>query len=375
MEEKKPGGKRALSVLLAVLLVAAAGFAVYVNRNTAFISSALQLFVPGAKTDLSLGLEEADEYSYAKLDDQIVIARPDGVAAYDRALEEQWSIAISGDAPTVKTSGRYALVFYANSTQAVLANGKNNVPIATEYNIIGGSVNDDGYFALVTEEQGFKSQVIVYAPDGTVQYKWHSADQYVVGAEVSPKNNAMVVSTLNFDEGAAAGSLVFFDFSKTEPVRTFDFTGNLVLDLKYYDQNNIVAVGDQALSAFHADGYRQWEVKYDAKTLFTYNTDGDNIVLALGNTGASTDKTAVQVYTPDGKLKGEFTNNGEVVGLDVNKNRILVAGTRDLKTISESGKQQRSFNVGKEIKRAFLFDNSKTAFAVTSSMAQIVQLD
>ena len=127
-------------------------------------------------------------------DARAVIGTKEGINVYSHSLKSEKSAAFSGENPVIKHNGDKILVFHKGSEKAFFMNGKKNIPITASGNILTGAVNENGYFALLTEEKGFKAEIVVYDKNGEEFYKWHSAENFVTDITLSPSNTAFAAS-------------------------------------------------------------------------------------------------------------------------------------------------------------------------------------
>lgn len=359
--------------LLIIALIAVFAAAIFINRHPKIMLESIRLFNSDYDTP-SITFERSDCYGFEKGEKNIVAAYTDSVKAYDSSLNEKWSILTSGDNPEVKTGGKNTLVYYGAEKRASVRINDKNIFITTDYPILNGFINESGYFALVTEEKGFKSQIIVYDEKGNEIYKWHSADCYVTGAVISDDCKTMAANTVFYDESGISSKVMMFSFTESKPFSEIVKNDTLILDVKFIGRKKLLITGDLKTGVYNTDGTNLWEEDYSDKQLFTYNCDDDNIILAVGNTASSTEKVSVKIFSHSGKLKGEYVHNGEVIGIDTADGKILVYGKRNLVLISDGGREKNNIDLNLDIRTAFLFDDGKTVFAVSNSVGKIYYL-
>jgi dipeptidyl aminopeptidase/acylaminoacyl peptidase len=266
------------------------------------------------------------------------------------------------------------LVFYPSEKKAILKNKKDEKNITTSYYILNGTVNKNGYYAFVTEEKGFKSQVIVYDNKGNELYKWHSADDYITDVSISDDNTKMVVTAFTNDENKIKSSVMVFSFTDNKPVAKIEEKDNLIISAAFSGKNKINIVGDKKCGVYNLDLVNLWEDTYDTKQLFTYDISSDNIIIAYADTSSATDKVSVKIYSQGGKKKGEYIHDGEITGIDVSDGGILAYSKRQMYVLSESGRVKRQLDVNVDISNAFLTDNGKSVFALSNSVGKFYYL-
>ena len=360
-------------IIIAIILITVISIAIFIQSNPYYIHLAMELLNPDYQRPF-ITFEKADYYGFAKHNENIVAAFRDNIKIYNKDLQEQETIFCSGVDPYVKTNGDNILVFYPSEKKAYLKTKKDEINITTSYYILNGTVNKNGYYAFVTEEKGFKSQVLVYDNKGTELYKWHSADYYITDVSISDDNTKMVVTAFTNDENQLKSSIMVFSFNENKPVAKIEDKNSMFISAAFTDKNRINVVGDKKCGVYNSDLVKMWEDTYPSKQLFTYNITGENIIIAYADTSSATDKVSVIIYSSGGKKKGEFISNGEIIGIDVSKGSILAYSKRQMYVLSESGRVKRNLDVNVDISNAFLQDDGKSVFAVSNSVGKFYYL-
>jgi len=367
--------RKAMMALFVALIVAATIFAVMLNRD----NPTFRAFFSGVDFEVEttengmLELNSTDRYFFGSNKDGVIVAQSNQVTALSPKLEPLWQVDVAGVGPVVKTRGAYTLVYYTESGEAAVIHKKKSMPVAADGVVLLGEINQDGYFLLVTREKGFKAQITVYSPEAEVLYRWHSADTYVVDADISFDNRSIAVATTDFSKGTVSGGLMLFNFTQEKPYAGLVLEGNMVLDVCFTGRDELLLVGDTACAEFNLQGEKKWEYSYEGKGLTTFDVEQDNIVLALHEGDAARADHVIQIVT-NGKRKGEYTCSGNVKVTDAVNGDILLVQDRKLILISERGNEIHSVNLNRDIKNAVLFADRKHAFVVSGTAAEVVEL-
>lgn len=364
-------------IILLLVLVAVTVFMLFLNRDNPM----LRAFFGGVNfqvtrsADGELPLEKTEKYFFAGSKDGVVIAQADTLSMVTPSLGTVWEIPMVSTSPVVKTSGAYVLAYDMDTNGATVVKDGNPTEISTDDAVIIGTINKNGYVALVTKEKGYKAQIIVYDPSGTVIYKWHSADSYVIDVALSPANNCLAAATLDLSKDMASGGLMMFQFSQEKPFAGQVLEGNLLLKVQFADKNTLLAIGDTAAAGFDVLGGKLWNVEYSGKQLATYDiSDNGNLVLAFHQQDSVLSGSEVKIYGSNGKEKGTYQTTEQITGVDAMENDILLTQARKLTLISARGGELKSLEINRDIKNAVLFQDRKHALVVSGSAAQVLQL-
>ncbi len=320
-------------------------------------------------------VEANESLDFSRCGSNIVMVKNNGTYAYSDKLVSKWSIESNGSSPFIKSKDERAIIYYMNEKVALVTDGKTTQKVETEGEISTASINADGYFCIVTGETGYKSLVTVYSPDCEVLYKWHSAENYVVDAEISPNNKSMAVATVDFSKSSVSGGVMLFNFTQEKPHVGHVIENSIVMDIEYVSKSRVVAVSDTGFYGYNAVGEKVFEVPYDNMKLTTYNINsGNNMVLVFNKDDSVVSGSVVKIYKASGKECGIYESEDTVTGVDVVDSKIMLSLGRKLKLISKSGKEQKTFNLNKDIKNALLFENKRSAFVVSGSSVELIKL-
>ncbi len=334
----------------------------------------------GGEKDVESGFDvipvDANEtYDFGRCGDNIVMVKNNGTYAYSDKLVSKWSIESNGTNPFIRSNGSRAVIYYMNEKVALVTDGKSTQKVETEGEISCATINENGYFCLVTGETGYKSLVTVYSPDCEIIYRWHSAENYVVDAEISPNNKSMTVATVDFSKSSVSGGVMMFNFTQEKPHVGHVIENSIVMDIAYASKSRVVAVSDTGFFGYNAIGEKVFDVPYDNMKLTTFNINSpNNMVLVFSKDDSVVHGSVVKVYKASGKECGVYESDETVTGVDVVDSKIMLTLGRKLKVITKSGREKNTFNLNKDIKSALLFENKRSAFVVSGSSAELIKL-
>ena len=355
-------------IIISILLLIVIVFAILIQTNPNISYFFLKLVNPDFDKK-SITFEKADYYGFETIENGIVAAYRDNIKIYNDELDEKETISVSGVDPNVKTSGKNMIVFYPTENKAFVKIDSKTLNIATPYYILNATINKNGYHALITEEKGFKSQVIVRDNKGTEIYKWHSSDYYITDVSISDDNKHMVLTALTTDADKIKSSIMVFSFTEEKPISQISKTDLTFISASFVDKNKIAIIADKKSGVYNMNLSPVWEDDYSQKQLFTYSADNKNIILVYGNTKSASEKVSVKIYSPSGNLKGEFIHNGEIIGIDTLGNSIIAYGKRNIYSLSQNGKVKKQLDLNVDILHAFIVKNG--VFVVSNSVGKI----
>lgn len=365
----KENGKKGIKILIAVLIVILASVLVYLNQTPLFLEKTVRLFNKNYEYKTpTVELDSTEGVFVSSMDDaRCVIATKEGVKTYSHMLKEESNAAFSGENPIVTVKKDKYLIFHKGSNKALFVNGKKNIPITASGNILTASVNENGFFALLTEEKGFKAQIIVYDKNGVEFYKWHSADSFVNDIAISPSNTAFAAAALDYSDGVLKSKLLIFDTLSEEPKETA--ADESITAIEYISKSKIAVVCSSSAAVYSSNGEREWNHPFAGKSIFAYKIKDGKIAAAAGESNLTTETADVIMFNENGKAIVNYKNKGDIYGLDILSNDILIVGKRYMRVVSN--KEKSYLKSGKDITTAQFSGNSKTVLLHTGMLVQL----
>ena len=294
---------------IAVFLLLSLLLAVYLMSGRPHVSG---LFRDGAYGTV-LELDSSFNYAVQKYNGGVAVFGKEGVWGITNSGQKAWSVDFPCTDPILSAGGRYVLAAERGGQKLKLIAGRKvTQEMTTDDEIITASVNKKGTFAVVTKERGYKGRVNVLSASGKQLFAWHSAEQNILAVAVSEDNTKLAVSVVNMQDPSKVCTVYQFDLKETSPKSLAVGNENLISNL-IYNGNELVAVGDEALYCFKADGAESFKIDYKGRELqkFSFYSGG---VLAMGfrdgGSGAS-----VCFYDMHGREKGSHFISGEIFAL------------------------------------------------------------
>lgn len=350
--------RRILAGVLTVLLIALAVL-VFVFRDNLSEEELRRTF--GHQLEVSA----ADgPYTYESGTDQVFAAAGDGLAVasgsavqlLDADGETVWKRIVSYGAPAAFGSREQTLFCDIGGRTAVIVSPEGeSEEIAVNGEIITASMNENGWFALVTEAAGYKGLVQVYNAARELQYEWWSGSGYVLRAAVSPDNKLLAALCAD-SEG---GKLHIFSLSSEEELAGTAFPDELAFDLSFMDSGTVCCLSESKLHFIGTDGAVKGEYDLGGRYLTDYDLGGDGFaVLCVSDYRASAGGELLTV-SPEGEVLGSAELSRGVISLCARGRQILVMTGGDLTLFGQDLSRQDRSEALMTAKRAVLRPDGK----------------
>lgn len=257
----------------------------------------------------------------------------------------------SFSAPAVSASSSSALFFDVGGTGCILMRfDGTSADIVPAGEIISAAINGSGYYAIITEQAGYKGLVSVYDSEGTLLYEWYSGEGYAIKACVSPDNKHLAVLCAE-ETGSAVHIFALTSAAEKAKAR---YEGKLLFDMEFMNASTICALGENGIYFADVDGAKTTAQEFENWYLCDYCLhSGEQAVLYLSRYRTGTEGTLFTVDS-SGKVLGKLAIDREVLSVSSNGRSVLVMTSSSLEKYSSSLALQASYEHLMTAKRAFL---------------------
>ncbi len=210
--------------------------------------------------------------------------------------DKGYSIQLRYNDPAIRVGEDYVLLYDRGGTGFCVANGyAEYLNDSIDSPILTATMNQKGDFALVTDQQGYRSAVTVYDDRQELQCRWFTYQYYVTMASVSPDGEHFAVLGLGQNGMELVTRVLYFDIGAQEPAWTVDLGERQVWSLTHDKNGGLVIVCADGLLRY-AQGQCTASVAFSsAPRLFSAQESGD-VLLAFDSGTAGTRGTEIAIY-------------------------------------------------------------------------------
>jgi hypothetical protein len=269
------------------------------------------------------GRERADEYicaqgydsAFADMDGVLVAAGTFGFMVMDVDGRQIARESFKMEGPMAVSSGKFAAVYDAGGTDARIVSRRGEVvAIESEAEIIAASINKNGWLALCTlESEGYKGGVTVYNAGGEPQYKWRSAQGYILSSALADDDLHLAVLSVR----GAGGAVTLLQLKSEDVQAEFALGGGVILDIRYTGEGRVLAVTEDALISIDGAGEGSVIRDFSDKYLggWAIGADGSAALLIL-DYGVG-DSGALETYSASGAALGAIRTDRRCGSLSI----------------------------------------------------------
>jgi len=311
MSEEKKEKKRRISGLTAVILALAVLSVLFVvlavlnNRGRGGQLDSIDAL------DSYVTFEAQSGSTYAMMDSSLVTVSGIEVNVYDKDGKQTVNSQFTAEKPAVAACGTRAVAYDVGGTAYMLVSKSKVVAEGHAIgDIVSATMNDKGYMALCTKEEGYKGAVTVYDSAGTAVYRWSSANGYVYDAVVSPSCKSCAVLCFDQQEESLISRVTLLSIRREETLGSFETVDNALIAVGYLGSDCVACVGESSTVFLARDGKQRAAYDYADRDLEYFSLEGENhVVLAFSESTSDMSGTLVSVNT-----KGRELGSIQVIG-------------------------------------------------------------
>ncbi|MDR3551978.1 MAG: DUF5711 family protein [Clostridia bacterium] len=286
--------------LLALVCLAAAGLAVWLNWGSISPSSAviaIQAFLGEfGDSKFPVSYSQGSFRDAAALGGDVAVVTDSSLLIYtDTGLqiaERRHSLSN----PRIAASGGRAVIYDEQGKSLRLESRFSELFSTTlDYPITAASVNSTGTVAAATSSQDYLSELTVFSHTGSQLFKWYCSTGRILSVAVSPDGQQVAASVISSENGSIKSSVAIYSLSQQTPVAQTDLTGTLIFSLCYQSNGNIAALGDNLTAILGSDGSRKATYDYSGKTLRCFCAGLSGTLLVFSRYGVGQESTLVSL--------------------------------------------------------------------------------
>lgn len=368
---------RTALILLALIL----GLTLWINRENLTpenIWSWVKLQVMGSSSGDGFPVPVTGSNVY---DSNFTSYNGDAVILSDTALtmlspsgKELLSLRHSLNEPALcAASGKYLLYNGGSTGYLVLSGTETAAAAAAEKEILAGAVAGNGKFALGVQGSDGASELNVYLKNGTLQYNYKFAKDYITAIALNHDATWGAVCTVRSEKGEMISKVTFLDFSQQDAVSSFETRGNLLVGACWNENGTLYAVGDSSLLIGKASDFTFSEQSYGGRQLTAFRLDAGRAFLSISAYEHAGPSTLLVYQGEEDPVKFEAEERIECISVSGGTAGLLI-GTQAVFLDYSTGMEQGRTDAGSDAKSIAL-QNERTAYVLGVSEVRAVSLE
>ncbi len=243
-----------------------------------------------------------------------------------------------------------------------------------EGSILAGDIAPNGRYCIVCDDSAYFSELYAFDKNNNRIYKYSFSEYYINSVAINKTGTGCVCSGISNNSGEIKSGVYILDFEKSEPVKSFEFDGNYIIDSKYISNSRVALIGGTESYVIKVDDKDYKTVEYDGKPLqnYCFNTSSHSFSLALSKSGDGKNCSLI-TYNDGGGVDFEAESEYGCDSLSTYKNTIATLDGNMIYTYTSSGKLRNSSFAGTGAKRLLLGSDSE-AFVLSVNQIRKINI-
>ena len=306
------------------------------------------------------------------LDNNLLICTQSQLQVLSPKGTPQVKESISMGSPALNTAGKYAVLYDVGGQQLCLVSGdnlayKNTYP--DEVSILCATVNDRGWMAVTTREDGYKAVVTVYNDIYEPVLSIRLSSRYVTDAVVTPDCRGVYLISPGQEGGTFENTLLYYSLkSEDDPILQVSLGSNVILSVKSAKQCWLL--GDKSLMALDSSGAILFTYDYGGLYLKAGSLCGkDFALLLLSRTVSGSDGTLLSIDSL-GQEAGRLEIDGQILAIAARQHSVAALTTATILSMDYRMEDYNSNPNQQGIRTIALYADGSSAL-IGSSTAQL----
>lgn len=246
--------------------------------------------------------EAGTESVYDEFGNGLAVIGSDTLSFISAEGREELSVQLKYATPALSVCGDNMLAYDRGGRGLCLTNRYTALwQKELESDIIAASVNENGAFTVVTDEQGYRAAVTLYDNRQQERFKWNTSEYYIMLACAAPDSRHLAALCMA-EEGGKRKSLVrVFHTSREDALFDIDLGGMTVYSMEYYKNDALVVVADQGVFIYDGKGALKGRFAYTEGALVTFSHKMGQLPCVALETGDKSLRTRVVMVGEDGQ--------------------------------------------------------------------------
>jgi len=357
--------------IIFVLILALVIFIILYGRNIVdvrSIDSFISLFSgnsSGRSTEANeIFYDDAPSPEFIYIDNHLIYNDGDSVKVFASNGSFVREINVNFSDSVILKNNHYMIIYRLGGKSLFLSSPTDDLhEITYDYPILAACIGDGGYYAVVTENERYSSEVTVYSNTRhRPVYKYYfSNNELLLSLDVSPDNNQLSFLIMNTDSIHFETSLKIFRLDESEIQSSFSFENSIGMAVKFLSNDFVSVVCDNKTFSVDIIGKTINAYDYGGYLLSTYDfcvnvNKSEAQTVLLINKYRYGNNCDMVILDYNGKLVTRKSLNDEIKFISYDKDNYIVLSRKNLDIFDKEGIAKNTLPIENTAVAAFLKD-------------------
>ena len=276
--------------------------------------------------------------------------------------------------PIMSVNSDYGIIYNTDATGYTIIRRDNTVYSGSvKKKIFSADIAENGSYALLTESDDYLSKLTVYRSDNTEKYSYSFADYYMNTVSVNKDGSRAVLSGVAARNGGLISVIYVLDFTQDSYMQRFDVDDTFIYDVKFLNNGNAVAVGDDSAFFINIKDGKKLDIGYSSRTLTDYTLKRDSGMILSLSTNPDGRECDVFVLDSNGNKSDEIKTGKKVLSMDTKNDRLAILFTDNVTTYDLKGKITSTMESDSDF-RKIVYSDSSTLYVLGKSRLSKIKI-
>ena len=262
--------------------------------------------------------------------------------------------------PCMKSRGSRAIIYDIGGKKISIETVCGNL-LNTEQknNIISCDISENGTYGVLTSSPSYLSELKIYSEKNVEKYAYYFSENYICDIEINSTGEECVCCGVSTENGDINSCVYLLDFKQKKPKFKLQINDNFVTKIKYLNNKNIIAVGDNFVSIINLSSKSVKNYLYNNKFVKFCDIKKDKGICYCLVSDLELSKNYEIHVINTLKKENIFTINcSNIKDMLYTGNRIFILCDSELRSYNLNGKLEKSINIDNNAK--IIFGNSNS---------------
>lgn len=275
--------------------------------------------------------------------------------------------------PVMKTSeNRFLTYGLGERGYQIESYDKNLYTGEAESVIYTGDIASNGVYCLVTEGNGFLTELFVFDKNNNRIFKYSFSEYYINSVALNRDGTGCVACGITSNGGGSRAGIYVLRFTEEQPLNLYTIEDDSIIDCKYLSSGNVAAVGISAAYRFHIGDENLKTISYDDKpiTNYCFDTASSTLALALSKSGDGRSCT-LKTYNDRGDEIASVDQQYGAESMSVYRGTVAILDGNTVYAYNRSGELTYSCDAGTG-STALLLTSDTTAYVLSVNQVRFL---
>lgn len=324
----------------------------------------------------SISYDPAIQTSIIPGKDGMLVINKNGISEYTTSKNPIWVKEMNISNPIIDTNSNRFVIAESGGKKVMTFHNRTLVwehELPNEIRKV--IINREGYVGVIFSQVGYKSGFMLFSPDGKEIFKKLFANTNLIDADISPKGD--MVAMIEADTSSAIiNSAISFMSNKGQIVYSEIEDDILLSGIRYLDNNNVIAVGDNRLVKVDKEYNKTIFDDFSGKTVSGINLENEGKVIEIYRSSDSifANKSTIDIVNANNKKTGTGEVAGVVKSVESSGKTIAVVLADRVDFFDISGKYLNTLNISGKYKSLKLYNSGSYACIDLTDVLKFVKI-